>query len=219
MSEQQKPLDDQIKQPAETQSEAMNPAEDEELFTRNPHEKSEQEPTPEQEAKLEEQAEAKTVDLGQILTGLKNEYEREKAVAAEYLRRLQQLQAEYDNFRKRTIREKEELAKYATEKIIIELLPVLDNFERGLAASKKSQDFDSLVVGVEMIRRQLTGALEKEGLVPIEAAGQEFDPNKHEAVMHVESDEHPPNTVVEELQKGYCLRDKVVRPSMVKVCK
>lgn len=219
MSEQQKPLDDQIKQPAEAHREAMNPAEDEELFTRNPHEKSEQEPTPEQEAKLEEQAEAETVDLGQILAGLKAEYERERAIAAEYLRRLQQLQAEYDNFRKRTQREKEDLAKYATERLIAELLPVLDNFERGLAASRKTREFESLMVGVEMICRQLTGALEKEGLVAIEATGQEFDPNKHEAVMHVESDDHPPNTVVEELQKGYCLKDKVIRPSMVKVCK
>ncbi len=165
-----------------------------------------------------------SIDLGQLLTGLKqemttlrNELEREKAVSAEYLRRLQQLQADYDNFRKRTQREKEELAKYAAEKIVSDLLPVLDNLERGLSASRSSQDFEGLAKGVEMILRQLVSLLEREGLTAIAAVGQEFDPGVHEAVMRVEVDGSEPNVVVEELQKGYFLKDKVLRPSMVKV--
>jgi molecular chaperone GrpE len=210
MTEQHNPLEEQV-----TPEEAQNTEEN--LFSRDPSQKNEQEPTPDQEGITGEATEG--IDLAQILTGLKTEYEKEKAVAAEYLRRLQQLQAEYDNFRKRTQREKEDLAKYATEKLITELLPVLDNFERGITASKKTQDFDSLIKGVEMVQRQMNSALEKEGLTPINAAGQEFDPNKHEAVMHVDSDEHTSNTVVDELQKGYYLKDKIIRPSMVRVCK
>lgn len=156
-------------------------------------------------------------DAGEMLAALKVELEREKAVSAEYLRRLQNLQADYDNFRKRTQREKEELAKYAAEKLIKDLLPVLDNLDRAFAASSKTEDFASLAKGVEMIQRQLCTILEKEGLCPIQCVGEEFDPSKHEAVMHVESEEHDSNTVVEELQKGYLLKEKILRPSMVKV--
>ncbi len=180
---------------------------------------------PEQPADADEsRTPEESIDLGQLLTGLKhemtalrNEHEREKAVSAEYLRRLQQLQADYDNFRKRTQREKEELAKYAAEKIVTDLLPVLDNLERGLYASRSSQDFEGLAKGVEMILRQLASLLEREGLTTIAAVGQGFDPAVHEAVMRVEADGFEPNIVVEELQKGYLLKDKVLRPSMVKV--
>lgn len=140
-----------------------------------------------------------------------------KAQADDYYNRLQRLQAEFDNFRKRTLKEKEELVKYASERVIGELLPVIDNFERALEAAKNSQDFSALAQGVEMIFRQLGSVLGKEGLTPIEAVGQVFDPNLHEAIMQVDSEEHPANTVVEEVQKGYYLKDKVLRPSMVKV--
>lgn len=158
-----------------------------------------------------------SIDSKGLVLELKNQCEREKAIAAEYLRRMQLLQADYDNFRKRTQREKEDLAKYASEKIVTDILPVLDNLERGLAASQKTKDFESLAKGVEMILKQLTGVLEKEGLVPIEAVGSEFDPVKHEAVMRVDAEGCEPNTVVDELQKGYYLKDKVLRPSMVRV--
>lgn len=157
------------------------------------------------------------VDLSKVLLKLKGDFEREQAIGKEYLRRLQQLQAEYDNFRKRSQREKEELAKYASEKLIKELLPVLDNLERGLTASQASKDFEGLAKGVEMILRQLTGVLTKEGLSVIETVGQEFDPALHEAVMHVDASGQEANIVIEELQKGYYLKDKVLRPSMVKV--
>lgn len=148
---------------------------------------------------------------------LEAELKEAKTQADDYYNRLQRLQAEFDNFRKRTFKEKEELVKYASERVVKELLPVIDNFERALEAAKNTQDFAALAQGVEMIFRQLNGVLGKEGLAEIEAVGQAFDPNLHEAIMQVDSEEHPANTVVEEVQKGYYLKDKVLRPSMVKV--
>ncbi|CAG5093338.1 Protein grpE [Thermobacillus xylanilyticus] len=135
----------------------------------------------------------------------------------EYRQRLLRAQADFDNFRRRTQREKEELAKYASMELISRLLPVLDNFERAIGASKDSGDFEALAKGVDMIHRQLLQLLEQEGLKPMETVGQPFNPEFHEAVMRVESDEHEEGTVVEELQRGYILKDRVIRPAMVKV--
>ncbi|NLM21687.1 MAG: nucleotide exchange factor GrpE [Peptococcaceae bacterium] len=147
---------------------------------------------------------------------LEAELEQAKAKADEYYSHLQRLKAEFDNFRRRTVREKEEIAKYASERIILSLLPVLDNFERALESAKSNQDFDAFSQGVEMIFRQLMKVLEEEGLKPIEALGEQFDPNLHEAMFREESDQEE-NTILEELQKGYYLKDKVIRPSRVKV--
>lgn len=130
---------------------------------------------------------------------------------------LQRLQAEFDNYRKRTQKEKEETVKYAAERLIEALLPILDNFERAMTASQSHPDFAGFVQGMELILRQMQNVLTKEGLTAIEALGQPFDPNLHEAVLQVEAEDHPENTVVEELQKGYYLKEKVLRPSMVKV--
>jgi len=135
----------------------------------------------------------------------------------EYRNRLLRAQADFDNYRRRTQREKEEMAKYASAEIITKLLPVLDNFERAIGASKGSGDFEALAKGVDMIHRQLLQLLEQEGLKPMETVGQPFNPEYHEAVMRVESDEHEEGTVVEELQRGYILKDRVIRPAMVKV--
>lgn len=135
----------------------------------------------------------------------------------EHQQRALRAQADFDNFRRRTLKEKEELAQYASMKLVTELLPVLDNFERAIDASRGSGDFDALSKGVEMIFRQLGGVLEQEGLKRMETVGQPFNPEFHQAVMQVESDEHEEGTVVEELQKGYMLKDKVIRPAMVKV--
>jgi len=140
-----------------------------------------------------------------------------KAKAEDYYGQLQRLQADFDNFRKRTQKEKVELIKYASERLVVELLPVLDNFDRAVSAAKVNPDFTSFSQGVEMILRQMQTALSKEGLKAMEAVGQPFDPNLHDAVLRVASDEHPENTVVEELQKGYYLKEKVLRPCMVKV--
>lgn len=126
-------------------------------------------------------------------------------------------QADFDNFRRRTQKEKEELAQYASMKLIDQLLPVVDNFERAIAASASNSDYESLAKGVDMIFRQLTQTLEAEGLKPINAVGEPFNPEFHQAIMQVESDEYEEGIVVEEVQKGYMLKEKVIRPAMVKV--
>jgi molecular chaperone GrpE len=140
-----------------------------------------------------------------------------KAKAEDYYGQLQRLQADFDNYRKRTQKEKLELIKYASERLVVELLPVLDNFDRAVSSAKVNPDFTAFSQGVEMILRQMQTALSKEGLKAMDAVGQPFDPNLHEAVLRVASEEHPENTVVEELQKGYYLKEKVLRPCMVKV--
>ncbi|UCZ54485.1 nucleotide exchange factor GrpE [Bacillus shivajii] len=131
--------------------------------------------------------------------------------------RLLRVQADYDNFRRRTKQEKEAEAKYRSQRLAEEILPVLDNFERGLAINPESDETNSLLQGMEMVYRQLKDALEKEGVKPIQTVGETFDPQIHQAVMQVESDEYDSNVVVEELQKGYKLNDRVIRPAMVKV--
>ncbi|HUC93217.1 MAG TPA: nucleotide exchange factor GrpE [Paenibacillus sp.] len=135
----------------------------------------------------------------------------------EQQQRLLRAQADFDNFRKRTIKEKEELGQYASMKLVGQLLPIVDNFERAIGASKESGDFESLSKGVDMIFRQLSQLLEQEGLKPMETVGRPFNPEFHQAVMTVESDEFEEGIVVEELQKGYVLKDRVLRPAMVKV--
>jgi molecular chaperone GrpE len=139
--------------------------------------------------------------------------------AEEAQERYLRTQADFDNFRRRSRVEKEDFAKYASSKLVEQLLPVLDNFERAVAASKDSKDLDSLLKGIDMIQRQLGQTLEQEGLKAMEAVGEAFNPEFHQAVMQVESDEHEEGIVVEELQKGYVFKDKVLRPAMVKVSK
>ncbi|MDF9409293.1 nucleotide exchange factor GrpE [Pelotomaculum isophthalicicum JI] len=151
------------------------------------------------------------------LTSLQSQLEEQKARADDYYNRLARVQADYENYRRRTRQEKEEFFKYASEQLIVALLPVLDNFGRALAA--ESQSIENFKPGVEMIYRQLQDVLQAEGLAPVPAVGEQFDPVKHEAVMQEESDEHPDNTVIEEFQRGYYLKEKVIRPAMVKVAK
>ena len=140
-------------------------------------------------------------------------------LADEYLDKLLRLQAEFENFKKRMDKEKSDFIKYASEELIIELLSIIDSFERAFDSISKSKDFKVLHQGVEMILKQIHQLLEKRGLKKIESLGKTFDPLKHEAVMHIPSDEHPENTVVEEIQTGYTLGDRVLRPALVKVAK
>lgn len=126
-------------------------------------------------------------------------------------------QADFDNFRRRTQREKEELAQYASLKLIEQLLPVVDNFERALLAAGDGEAKDSFQVGMEMIHRQMLQVLEAEGLRKMDAVGTPFDPEMHQAVMREESEEHEEGIVLEVVQNGYWLKDKVLRPAMVKV--
>lgn len=136
---------------------------------------------------------------------------------AELNDRFIRVQADYDNFRRRTKQEKEATAKYRAQSLIEQLIPAIDNFDRALGMKAESEESKSLLQGMEMVYRQLTEALKSEGLEVIESVGQNFDPHYHQAVMQIESDEYEPNQVVEELQKGYKLKDRVIRPSMVKV--
>ena len=137
----------------------------------------------------------------------------------EYFDKLLRLQAEFENFKKRGIREKEQFLKFANEGLIYELISILDNFERAFASANKMTDFKSLHQGVEMILKQIHQLLEKNGVKKIECLGKPFDPVQQEAIAHVESDKYPENTVIEEVQKGYLLEDRLIRPAVVKVAK
>ncbi|MFD1772881.1 nucleotide exchange factor GrpE [Paenibacillus rhizophilus] len=153
----------------------------------------------------------------QATSGDSDEIKRLQELADDYQGRVLRVQADYDNFRRRTLKEKEELAQYATSKLVTELLPVLDNFERALATAPAGSDSDAFAKGVNMIFRQLDGVLKSEGLTPMESVGQPFNPEFHQAIMQVESDEYEEGIVTEEVQKGYLLKNKVLRPAMVKV--
>ncbi|WP_027415802.1 nucleotide exchange factor GrpE [Aneurinibacillus terranovensis] len=126
-------------------------------------------------------------------------------------------QADLQNFRARTNKEKEQLLTYSSQRVIEALLPVIDNFDRALSASKEATDMDTLVQGVEMVFRQLQQVLDQEGVTTLPGVGEPFDPNLHQAVMQEESSEYEPGIIIEEFQKGYKLKERVIRPSMVKV--
>lgn len=128
--------------------------------------------------------------------------------------------AERENFRKRMQREKEDLARFANENLLREFLPIFDNLERAVSHSADGQEGGArLLEGVSLTLDQFQKVLEKFGVVPVEAIGQPFDPAWHEAMGQVESDEHPPNAVVQEMQKGYILNDRLLRPALVLVAK
>lgn len=131
--------------------------------------------------------------------------------------RLTRQMAEFDNFRKRTEKEKSQMYEIGAKDIIEKILPVVDNFERGLDAVKEEDKEDPFVQGMEKVYKHLLTTLEGIEVKPIEAVGQPFDPNFHNAVMHVEDENFGENIVAEEFQKGYTYRDSVVRHSMVKV--
>jgi len=127
--------------------------------------------------------------------------------------------ADFDNFRKRQRREMDELKKFAGEKVLLDLVPVLDNLTRALQASAQAKDPSTLLQGVKMVADQFRSALESHGLKGFESVGQAFDPQKHEAISEREDPSAAPGTVVEEFQRGYMLNDRVARPAMVVVAK
>lgn len=131
--------------------------------------------------------------------------------------RIRRQMAEFDNFRKRSEKEKSGMFEMGARNVIEQILPIVDNFERGLAGVPEEAKEDPFVQGMDKVYRQMTEALEKLGVKPIEAVGCTFDPEFHNAVMHAEDEEKPDNTIVEEFLKGYTYRDHVVRHSMVKV--
>lgn len=153
---------------------------------------------------------------GKKLFGKKNKKDKKDEKIEELTDRLTRQMAEFDNFRKRTEREKSQMYEIGAKDIIEKILPVVDNFERGLKAAEENKE-DPFVQGMEMVYKQLMTTLESVGVKPIEAVGQEFNPDFHNAVMHVEDEELGENIVAEEFQKGYMYRETVVRYSMVKV--
>jgi molecular chaperone GrpE len=145
--------------------------------------------------------------------------DKARAEAESYLDDLRRLQADFDNYRKRTLREQTARAASASQALVARLLPVLDNFELAVSAAEQSRDFDRMLKGVEMVFGELREVLEAEGLVKIEAEGKPFDPERHEAVIAVEQEDSEPGMVVDIVRTGYELRGKVLRPAMVKVAK
>ena len=148
-------------------------------------------------------------------SALKAQVESLQAALAEKDNRVKRLQADFENFRRRTSKEREELANVVAQDLLKGMLPILDNFDRAMAAEQK--DSASFQKGVEMIYTQLHETLKNDGLEPIETAGQKFDPNFHQAVMRVENPDLEDDTIAQELQKGYIVKGRVIRPSMVQV--
>ena len=173
---------------------------------------AEAEETEETSEEAKEDAEKKT---GKKLFGKKKDKKDEKI--EELTDKLTRQMAEFDNFRKRTEKEKSQMYEVGAKDIIEKILPVVDNFERGLDAVKEEEKEDPFVQGMEKVYKYLVTILEGIEVKPIEAVGQPIDPNFHNAVMHVEDENFGENIVAEEFQKGYTYRDSVVRHSMVKV--
>ena len=151
------------------------------------------------------------------LFGKKNKKDKKDEKIEELTDRLTRQMAEFDNFRKRTEKEKSQMYEIGAKDIIEKILPVVDNFERGLASMTEEEKTNPFAEGMEKIYKQLMTTLDGLGVKPIEAVGKEFNPDFHNAVMHEESEEAGENIITEEFQKGYMYRDSVVRHSMVKV--
>lgn len=172
------------------------------------------EETEQQPEEAESQKEPETKTKTSFFGKKKKEKDKFEQQIEELTDRLKRNMAEFDNFRKRTEKEKSSMYIIGAKDIVEKMLPVVDNFERGLAQAPEG---DSFADGMKMIYKQLITTLDELGVKPIEAVGKEFDPNFHNAVMHVEDEEAGENIVVEEFQKGYTYKDFVVRHSMVKV--
>ena len=166
---------------------------------------------------LEDEALEETEKSEKKLFGKKNKKDKKDEKIEELTDRLTRQMAEFDNFRKRTDKEKKQMYEIGAKDIIDKILPVVDNFERGLAAVPEEEKSHPFMEGMDKIYKQLMTTLGEAGVKPIEAVGQEFNPDFHNAVMHVEDEAVGENIVVEEFQKGYTYRDSVVRHSMVKV--
>ena len=207
-NKQEKSQEDMVKEAVEEAKKSAAETEFAEAEAEETEETSEE--TGSEEAK--EDAEKKT---GKKLFGKKKDKKDEKI--EELTDKLTRQMAEFDNFRKRTEKEKSQMYEVGAKDIIEKILPVVDNFERGLDAVKEEDKEDPFVQGMEKVYKHLVTTLEGIEVKPIEAVGQPFDPNFHNAVMHVEDENFGENIVAEEFQKGYTYRDSVVRHSMVKV--
>lgn len=155
----------------------------------------------------EEATEEQSVDEAEAL---REELEAERN---KYLR----LMADFDNYKRRAVKDRQEAEKFRAQSLLVDLLPVLDNFERALTTGTGSEESSSLLKGVEMVQKSLLEAVKREGLEEIKSVGEQFDPNVHQAVMQEKDDSAEAGSVLMELQKGYTLKGRVLRPAMVKV--
>ena len=188
-----------------------------EEVTENDIDDTEQAQEAEEEITDDKQEEASGKEKSNLFGKKKEKKDKKDEQIEELTDRLKRSMAEFDNFRKRTEKEKSQMYEIGARDIIEKMLPVVDNFERGLAAVTEEEKESAFVQGMDKIYKQLLTTLEEIGVTAIEAVGQEFDPNLHNAVMHVEDEEAGDNVVVEEFQKGYQYKENVVRHSMVKV--
>ena len=205
-------LEDLEKDAAEKQAEEVSEAEETEAETEAAESGEQTEETEESEAEDGQEAPA-----DEKKGFFKKKKDKKDEQIEELNDKLKRQMAEFDNFRKRTEKEKTQMYDMGAKSIIEKILPVIDNFERGLAAVPEEQREDAFVVGMDKVYRQMLTELDASGVKPIEAVGQEFDPNFHNAVMQVESEEYDSGVVAQELQKGYMYKDSVVRHSMVAV--
>ncbi len=151
---------------------------------------------------------------------LKKKVEEKEKEAKDHYDRLLRMAADFENYKKRAAKEKEEWTKFANEDLMKALLPFIDNLEKAVAhAEKEGNTTKSLIEGLKLTRQQLLQSLSKFGLSPVESSGKPFDPSVHEAMMVVETDQHEPDRVVEEFRKGYLLNDRLLRPATVSVSK
>lgn len=177
---------------------------------------------PVSETETEEQVELADTETPDIDSSVEEEEtvneaeELRKQLEAEQNKYLRLL-ADYDNFKRRTQKDKEIANKFRSQSLLSDILPVLDNFERAMSVTTNSEESASLLKGLEMVQKSLIEAVSREGLEEIKAVGEPFDPNFHQAVMQEKDDSAEPGTVLQELQKGYMLKGRVLRPAMVKV--
>ena len=194
---------------------AQNEEETREAAEGNEAEDSEEKDSEEKDSEEKDSEEKDSKDKG--LFGKKKKKDKKDEQIEDLNDRLRRQMAEFDNFRKRSEKEKSQMFDMGARSIIEKVLPVVDNFERGLAAVPEDQKDDAFVTGMDKVYKQLMTEFDSIGVKPIEALGQEFNPDLHNAVMQVESDEYEPGVVAQELQKGYMYKDTVVRHSMVAV--
>ena len=166
---------------------------------------------------ISKEEKAQVESLSDDITQMQAELGRLSKDANEFQDRYLRTLADFDNFRKRQRDETSRQISCAKENLISKLLPIFDNFERAVQAAEAKHSYESLLEGVSLTMRQLTDMLEKEGVTPISAVGEEFNPELHEAMMRECTDECPDNTVLEEFEKGYTLNGKLLRPARVKV--
>jgi molecular chaperone GrpE len=171
-----------------------------------------------QQSTADLQEEAFVPEEDKVRGELERQLQEKEAELEEVNKRYLRLAADFDNFRKRTRQEMEEIRRFAARDLLQELLPVLDNFERALASARTVFP-ENVVTGIDMIYRQFLNVLSQNGLKPIEAVGKQFDPAYHEAFEQVDTDQWPDGSIIEEVRKGYLLHGKVLRPALVKVAR